>query len=75
MVDLLEDTKAEGFSLNSNGLPDYLPVLLEFFARIDAEEPGRLLGDAVHVIARIGNDCSKPTAATLCRADRGASPP
>ena len=36
-------------------LPDYLPVLLEFFAQIDAEKARRLLGDAVHVIAHIGN--------------------
>ena len=55
MVDLLEEYKSEGFSLNSNELPDYLPVLLEFFAQIDAEKARRLLGDAVHVIAHIGN--------------------
>ena len=55
MVALLEECKNEGFSLNSNELPDYLPVLLEFFAQIDAEKARRLLGDAVHVIAHIGN--------------------
>ena len=55
MVDLLEEYKSEGFSLNSNELPDYLPVLLEFFAQIDAEKARRLLGDAVHVLHHVAD--------------------
>lgn len=53
MVDLLEEYREAGFELDSNELPDYIPVLLEFFAQIDAARALELLGDAVHVFAHI----------------------
>lgn len=54
MVDLIEEFKASGFEPVSNELPDYLPVLLEFFSLIEPKQAKKLLGDAIHVIAHIG---------------------
>ncbi len=54
MVDLLEEYRSRGFELGDEELPDYLPVLLEYFAQVPAEHAQKLLGDAVHVIAHIG---------------------
>src|SRR5450830_2167906 len=37
-------------------LPDYVPLFLEFLSQLDDNETaGRLLGDAVHVLAHIGS--------------------
>ena len=55
MVDLLEEYRSHGFELGNDELPDYLPALLEYFAQVPAEHAHKLLGDAVHVIAHIGN--------------------
>mgnify|MGYP003598665366 CR=1 FL=1 len=55
MVDLLEEYRSHGFELGNDELPDYLPALLEYFAQVPAEHAQKLLGDAVHVIAHIGN--------------------
>lgn len=54
MVDLLAEYRAHGFELGDEELPDYLPALLEFFSHISAERARKLLGDAIHVIAHIG---------------------
>ncbi|MDO5640146.1 MAG: nitrate reductase molybdenum cofactor assembly chaperone [Neisseria sp.] len=53
MVDLLEEYRSGGFELGDDELPDYLPVLLEYFAQVPAEHARKLLGDAVHVVAHI----------------------
>ena len=55
MVDLLQEYQRHGFTLGNDELPDYLPALLEFLAHIDTAHAQKLLGDAVHVIAHIGN--------------------
>ena len=55
MVDLLEEYRSHGFELGNDELPDYLPALLEYYAQVPAERAQKLLGDAVHVIAHIGN--------------------
>ena len=55
MVDLLEEYRRHGFELGNDELPDYLPALLEYFAQVPVEHAQKLLGDAVHVIAHIGN--------------------
>ena len=55
MVDLLEEYRSHGFELGNDELPDYLPALLEYFAQVPADHAQKLLGDAVHVIAHIGN--------------------
>ena len=59
MVDLLEEYRNNGFELGNEELPDYLPVLLEYFAQVPTEHAQKLLGDAVHVIAHIGQKLEK----------------
>ena len=55
MVDLLEEYRKHGFDVTADELPDYIPLFLEFLGQIQAEEAERLLGDAIHVLAMIGD--------------------
>ncbi|MGK5079890.1 nitrate reductase molybdenum cofactor assembly chaperone [Janthinobacterium sp. HLX7-2] len=54
MVDLMEEYKRHGLQMVGDDLPDFVPLFLEFLAQLDGETAGRLLGDAVHVLAHIG---------------------
>jgi nitrate reductase delta subunit len=55
MVDLMEEYKKHGLEMTPDELPDYVPLFLEFLSQLDTEDAaGRLLGDAVHVLAHIG---------------------
>ncbi len=54
MVDLLEEYKNHGFEMTPDELPDYVPLFLEFLGQVDADEAGKLLGDAIHVLAHLG---------------------
>lgn len=55
MVDLMEEYKKHGLEMCPDELPDYVPLFLEFLSQLDSDEAaGRLLGDAVHVLAHIG---------------------
>ena len=54
MVDLLEEYRKHGFEVMADELPDYVPLFLEFLAMIDEDEALDVLGDAVHVLAHIG---------------------
>jgi nitrate reductase delta subunit len=54
MVDLMEEYKKHGLEMQGDELPDFVPLFLEFLSQLDEEEAGRLLGDAVHVLAFIG---------------------
>ena len=55
MVDLMEEYKRHGLQMTDDELPDYVPLFLEFLSQLDNEEAaGRLLGDAVHVLAHVG---------------------
>jgi nitrate reductase delta subunit len=54
MVDLMEEYKKHGLQMQGDELPDFVPLFLEFLSQLDEEEAGRLLGDAVHVLAFIG---------------------
>jgi nitrate reductase delta subunit len=38
-----------------NELPDHVPMFLEFLSLLDADTASRLLGEAIHVLAAIGN--------------------
>lgn len=55
MVDLIDEYRRHGFEPCTSELPDYLPLLLEFLAQIGPDEAARILGEAVHVIAHVGN--------------------
>ena len=54
MVDLMEEYKKHGLVMEGDELPDFVPLFLEFLSQVDDEEAGRLLGDAVHVLAHLG---------------------
>ena len=54
MVDLREEYLRHGLVLDTTELPDYLPLFLEFLAQIPPPAAAALLGDAIHVLARIG---------------------
>jgi nitrate reductase delta subunit len=55
MVDLMEEYKKHGLEMMGDELPDFVPLFLEFLSQLgDEEEAGRLLGDAVHVLAHLG---------------------
>jgi nitrate reductase delta subunit len=55
MVDLMEEYKKHGLEMCGDELPDYVPLFLEFLSQLgDEDAAGRLLGDAVHVLAHIG---------------------
>ncbi|MBC7502188.1 MAG: nitrate reductase molybdenum cofactor assembly chaperone [Herminiimonas sp.] len=54
MVDLMEEYKRHGLEMTGTDLPDFVPLFLEFLSQLDDEnESGRLLGDAIHVLAHI----------------------
>lgn len=56
MVDLMEEYKKHGLEMCGDELPDYVPLFLEFLSQLeDTDAAGRLLGDAVHVLAHIGH--------------------
>ncbi len=55
MVDLIEEYRRHGLDMASTELPDYVPLFLEFLAQIEPDAAGKLLGDAIHVLAQIGN--------------------
>lgn len=54
MVDLHEEYQRYGLYLNTSELPDYVPLFLEFLAQIPSSNAQELLGDAVHVLAKLG---------------------
>jgi nitrate reductase delta subunit len=54
MVDLMEEYKKHGLVMQGDELPDFVPLFLEFLSQVESDEAGRLLGDAVHVLAHLG---------------------
>ncbi len=54
MVDLLEEYRRHGFEPVSPELPDYVPLFLEFLSLLEPEAASALLGEAVHVLAALG---------------------
>jgi len=55
MVDLREEYLRHGLVLDTSELPDYVPLFLEFLGQIPPADASALLGDAIHVLARIGD--------------------
>lgn len=55
MVDLLQVYSRAGFSLASNELPDYLPVILEFLSQRPFVEANDMLSDCAHIVRRVGD--------------------
>jgi nitrate reductase delta subunit len=55
MVDLLEEYRRHGLEMATNELPDHVPLFLEVLGNIDATEARTLLGEAIHVLAALGD--------------------
>jgi nitrate reductase delta subunit len=55
MVDLREEYLRHGLVPDTTELPDYVPLFLEFLGQIAPADAAALLGDAIHVLARIGD--------------------
>jgi nitrate reductase delta subunit len=67
MVDLMEEYRKHGLHMVGDELPDYVPLFLEFLSQLDdAGEAGRLLGDAVHVLAYIGRKLAANASPYAC---------
>lgn len=54
MVDLLHEYQGQGFEPDAAELPDHVPLFLEYLSLIEADHAEALLGDAIHVLAAIG---------------------
>jgi len=54
MVDLLALYRRHNLAVEAHELPDYLPLLLEFFAQLEMTEAQQLLADVMPVIALLG---------------------
>jgi nitrate reductase delta subunit len=54
MVDLVEYYQSLGFAINSNELPDYLPLILEFLSEQDESVIKEFLADMLELISQIG---------------------
>ena len=55
MVDLLDEYRRLGLEMATNELPDHVPLFLEVLGNIDATEAQTLLGEAIHVLAALGD--------------------
>ncbi|EOA03877.1 respiratory nitrate reductase [Herbaspirillum frisingense GSF30] len=54
MVDLLEEYRSQGLEPATSELPDYVPLFLEFLSLLSQDRAALLLGEAIHVLAAIG---------------------
>jgi nitrate reductase delta subunit len=59
MAELKGLYEAEGLDLTTGELPDHLPVFLEFLSMLEIGRARRLLGEAAHVLAAIGERLKK----------------
>ena len=53
MVDLAAMYDAQGFDIDADELPDYLPLFLEYLSTQSGEEVRNLLGQTLHIITAI----------------------
>ena len=77
MVDLMEEYKKHGLEMTGDELPDFVPLFLEYLSQQDSEDAaGRLLGDAVHVLAHVGRKLAANGSVYACLFDvlEGLSP-
>lgn len=67
MVDLLDEYRRRGWAPKTHELPDHVPAFLEFLGVLcsegDHEEAARWLGEAIHVLAAIGDRLERESSA------------
>uniref|UniRef100_UPI003340E0B5 nitrate reductase molybdenum cofactor assembly chaperone n=1 Tax=Castellaniella defragrans TaxID=75697 RepID=UPI003340E0B5 len=66
MVDLRAEYLRHGLEPSTTELPDYVPLFLEFLGQIDPDEAQALLGDAIHVLARLGDKLAESRSPYAC---------
>ena len=66
MVDLRAEYLRHGLEPATAELPDYVPLFLEFLGQIDPDEAQALLGDAIHVLARLGDKLAEAHSPYAC---------
>ncbi|MCG5074356.1 nitrate reductase molybdenum cofactor assembly chaperone [Paraburkholderia tagetis] len=59
MVDLLDEYRSFGLDVATSELPDYVPLFLEVLGLISEEDASALLGEAIHVLAALGNQLER----------------
>ncbi|MDK2125701.1 nitrate reductase molybdenum cofactor assembly chaperone [Parachitinimonas caeni] len=66
MVDLLAEYRQHGFEPSVNELPDFVPLFLEFLSVVEPARASVLLGDAIHVLAAIGQRLTRNDSPYAC---------
>jgi len=66
MVDLREEYLRHGLVVQTSELPDYVPLFLEFLCQIPPEDAATLLGEAIHVLARLGDKLAESDSPYAC---------
>ncbi len=66
MVDLQNEYLKYGLEPSTTELPDYVPLFLEFLGQIPAQAAADLLGDAIHVLARLGDKLAESDSPYAC---------
>ncbi len=66
MVDLRDEYLRHGLVLDTSELPDYVPLFLEFLGQVEPLAAAALLGDAIHVLARIGDKLAQAGSPYAC---------
>ncbi len=54
MVNLIEEYRKNGLDMNTDELPDYVPLFLEYLSQLPDQDALAMLGEAVDVLALIG---------------------
>ncbi len=54
MVDLLQEYARHGLEMTGDELPDYVPLFLEFLAQLPRDQAAQMLGEAIDVLAHVG---------------------
>ncbi|MGB3835420.1 nitrate reductase molybdenum cofactor assembly chaperone [Castellaniella sp.] len=66
MVDLQNEYLKHGLEPATTELPDYVPLFLEFLGQIPPEAAEALLGDAIHVLSRLGDKLAESDSPYAC---------
>jgi len=66
MVDLQQEYLKHGLEPSTTELPDYVPLFLEFLGQIPPQAAEDLLGDAIHVLARLGDKLAESDSPYAC---------
>ena len=53
MVDLAQMYEAQGFDIDAQEMPDYLPMFLEYLSTQSVEEVHNLLGQTLHILTAL----------------------